>query len=65
MTPVQVDWLTLLLAPFALVGLVVAFPAIRSAIKRGEPAPGWAKAVQGVAVTCALLIALLNVTRSP
>ncbi|WP_328439607.1 hypothetical protein OHA71_25620 [Streptomyces sp. NBC_00444] len=64
MTPVQVDWLTLLLAPFALVGLVVAFPAIRSAIKRGEPAPGWAKGIQGVAVTCALLIALLNVART-
>ncbi|MGW0756952.1 hypothetical protein ACWD1Y_10770 [Streptomyces sp. NPDC002814] len=34
-------------------------------IEWGEPAPGWAKAVQGVAITCALLIALLNVTRSP
>jgi hypothetical protein len=64
MTPVQVDWLTLLLAPFAVVGLLVALPAMRSAIKSGKPAPGWAKALQGVGITCALLIALLNVTRS-
>lgn len=64
MTPVQVNWLTLLLAPLAVVGLVVAFTAARSAAKRGEPTPGWGKAVQGVAITLVLLVAFMNMAAS-
>ncbi|MDO0913346.1 hypothetical protein QQM39_21610 [Streptomyces sp. DT2A-34] len=64
MTPVQVNWLTLVLAPLAVVGLVVAFTAARSAAKRGEPMPGWGKAVQGVAIAFVLLVALMNMTAS-
>lgn len=60
MTPVQVNWLTLVLAPLSVVGLLVAFVAARSAAGRGEPMPGWAKAVQGVAVAFVLLVAVMN-----
>lgn len=64
MTPVQANWLTLVLAPLAVVGLVVAFVAARSAARRGEPMPGWGKAVQGVAVAFVLLMAVMNMTVS-
>ncbi|MFF6979172.1 hypothetical protein ACFZAV_15815 [Streptomyces sp. NPDC008343] len=60
MTPVQVNWLTLLFAPIAVIGLVVAFVAARSAAQRGEPAPGWGKAVQGVAIVLVMLVAFMN-----
>lgn len=64
MTRVQVDWLTLLLAPIAVVGLVVAFTARQSASRKGEPMPGWATATQGVAITCVLLVAVMNMASS-
>ena len=64
MTPVQADWLTLLLAPIGVVGLVVAATARISASRRGEPMPGWANAVQGVSIACVLLIAVMNVAVS-
>ncbi|KUL33538.1 hypothetical protein [Streptomyces regalis] len=64
MTPVQVNWLTLVLAPLAVVGLVVAFTAARSAAKKGEPMPGWGKVVQGVAIAFVLLMALMNMAWS-
>ncbi|NUP20677.1 MAG: hypothetical protein HOZ81_32280 [Streptomyces sp.] len=64
MTRVQIDWLTLVLAPLAVIGLVVAFTAARSATKRGEPMPGWGKAVQGVSIAFVLLVAVLNMTAS-
>ncbi|AZQ36131.1 hypothetical protein EJ357_23790 [Streptomyces cyaneochromogenes] len=60
MTPVQVNWLTLLLAPIAVVGLVVALGAKLSSSRRGEPMPGWANAVQGAAIAVVLLVAILN-----
>ncbi|MFE5816071.1 hypothetical protein [Streptomyces sp. NPDC056479] len=64
MTPVQANWLTLLLAPIAVVGLVVAFTAARSASRRGEPMPGWGKTVQGVAIALVVLVAVMNMASS-
>ncbi|MFJ8754924.1 hypothetical protein ACIREO_37290 [Streptomyces sp. NPDC102441] len=60
MTPVQVDWLSVLLGPVVIVALLVAFFAGRSASKAGEPMPGWGKAVQGVAIALALFVAFMN-----
>ncbi|ARQ67753.1 hypothetical protein [Streptomyces marincola] len=60
MTPVQVDWLTLLLGPLAAAMLLTALVAGRSAIKRGEPTPGWSKAVQGVGMIFVLSVAVIN-----
>ncbi|MGY0059020.1 hypothetical protein ACWY4P_21105 [Streptomyces sp. LZ34] len=62
MTPVQVDWLSLVLGPIVVVTLAIAFFAARSASKRGEPMPGWAKAVQGVGIAGALFVAFINMT---
>ncbi|MFI1331113.1 hypothetical protein ACH4U7_13415 [Streptomyces sp. NPDC020845] len=62
MTPVQVDWLSVLLGPIVLVGLALAFFAARSASRRGEPMPGWGKAVQGVAIALAMFVAVANMT---
>ncbi|WP_369170759.1 hypothetical protein AB5J49_24475 [Streptomyces sp. R28] len=64
MTPVQINWLTLILAPLGVIGLLVAFTAARSAAGRGEPMPGWGKAVQGVAIAFVLLVALMNLAAS-
>ena len=60
MTPVQVDWLSVLLGPIVIVALVVAFSAGRSATKTGEPMPSWGKAVQGVAIALVLFVAFIN-----
>ncbi|MER5217780.1 hypothetical protein ABT063_46555 [Streptomyces sp. NPDC002838] len=60
MTPVQVDWLSVLLGPVVIVALVVAFSAARSASKTGEPMPHWGKVVQGVAIALALFVAFMN-----
>lgn len=64
MTPVQINWLTLLFAPIGVVALLVAFSAARSAAKRGEPMPGWGKAVQGVGVAFVLVVAFVNMAWS-
>jgi hypothetical protein len=61
MTQVQIDWLTLLLAPIAVVSLVLSFFATRTATRTGEPMPGWAKVVQGVGIVTVMLVALLNI----
>jgi hypothetical protein len=45
MTPVQVNWLTLVLAPLAVVGLAVALTAARSAARKGEQ-PGAGGGIQ-------------------
>jgi hypothetical protein len=60
MTPVQVDWLSVLLGPIAIVALVLAFSARRSAAKKGEPMPDWGKGVQGVGMALVLFVALIN-----
>lgn len=60
MTPVQVDWLSVLLGPIVIVALVVAFSAGRSASKTGKPMPSWGKAVQGVAMALAIFVAFMN-----
>ncbi|MBA6441019.1 MULTISPECIES: hypothetical protein [Streptomyces] len=60
MTPVQVDWLSIVLGPLALVALAFAFSAQRSAVKRGESMPGWGKAAQGVGIAFVLFVALSN-----
>ncbi|MET9965256.1 hypothetical protein ABZZ80_04850 [Streptomyces sp. NPDC006356] len=64
MTRVQIDWLTLLLAPLAVAGLLIAFTARQSAARRGEPMPRWGNAVQGVAIVFVLLVALMNMAGS-
>ncbi|MGW6905915.1 hypothetical protein [Streptomyces sp. NPDC054940] len=64
MTQVQVDWLTLLLAPIGVIGLLVAFTARQSASRKGEPMPGWATATQGVAIVFVLLVAVMNMAGS-
>ncbi|MDN3056029.1 hypothetical protein PH213_16025 [Streptomyces sp. SRF1] len=60
MTPVHVDWLSLVFGPLALIALWSAFFAQRAAARRGESAPGWGKAVQGVGMVLLLLVALSN-----
>ncbi|MDT0545887.1 MULTISPECIES: hypothetical protein [Streptomyces] len=60
MTPVQVDWLSVLLGPIVLVALAFAFFAARSASKRSEPMPGWGKVAQGVAIALAMFVAVAN-----
>jgi hypothetical protein len=64
MTPVQVDWLSILLGPIVLVTLAIAFFAARSASKRGEPMPGWGKVVQGVGIALAIFVAVANMAWS-
>ncbi|MDT0266717.1 hypothetical protein RM844_10470 [Streptomyces sp. DSM 44915] len=61
MTAVQADWLTLLCAAVVVLTLPLAFGARRSALKRGEPMPGWGNALQGVGLVAVLLMALVNV----
>ncbi|MES4900910.1 MULTISPECIES: hypothetical protein [unclassified Streptomyces] len=60
MTPVQVDWLSLLLGPLVVVTLMLAFFTARSASKRGEPMPRWGKVLQAVGITLAMLVAVAN-----
>ncbi|OPF78705.1 hypothetical protein VT50_0218265 [Streptomyces antioxidans] len=60
MTPVQVNWLSIVLGPIAVIALLSAFSAQRSAVKRGESMPGWGKAVQGVGIVFVLFVALSN-----
>ncbi|MEU8873467.1 hypothetical protein AB0D24_20265 [Streptomyces javensis] len=60
MTPVQVDWLSIVLGPLALIALAFAFSAQRSAVKRGASIPGWGKAAQGVGIAFVLFVALSN-----
>ncbi|MDX3226110.1 hypothetical protein [Streptomyces sp. ME19-01-6] len=62
MTPVQVDWLSIVLGPLVLVTLAIAFFTARSASKRGEPMPGWGKVLQAVGITLAMLVAVANMT---
>lgn len=61
MTPVQVDWLSILFGPIVVVALALAFFARRSTAKSGEPMPDWRKAAQGVGVALALFVAFINV----
>ncbi|MER5227223.1 hypothetical protein [Streptomyces flaveus] len=63
MTTVQVNWMTLVLSPIVVVGLVVAFFAARSAAKAGEPMPSWGKTVQGMAIAAVMTIAFAQLTR--
>jgi hypothetical protein len=60
MTEVQVAWLSVVLGPIALVALICAVSARHSASRRGEPMPDWGKVAQGVAITLALAVALIN-----
>jgi hypothetical protein len=61
LTPVQADWLTLLLAPIVFISLGLALFSRRSASKDGAPVPGWGKAAQWVGLAAAILMALVNV----
>ncbi|MCQ8834823.1 hypothetical protein [Streptomyces malaysiensis] len=60
MTPVQVDWLSIVFGPLALIAFAFAFSAQRSASKRGESMPGWGKTVQGVGMGLVLFVAFSN-----
>ncbi|MGK5534306.1 hypothetical protein [Streptomyces sp. URMC 129] len=60
MDPVRVDLLTVLFGPLALIALVLAYSARRSASGRGEPMPDWGTFAQGVAITLALVVAFLQ-----
>lgn len=61
LTPVQVDWLTLLLAPIVLISLGLAVFSRRSAANNGVPIPGWGKAAQGVGIVAAILLGLMQI----
>ncbi|MBO3677259.1 hypothetical protein [Streptomyces sp. NEAU-YJ-81] len=60
MTPVQVDWLSIVFAPIGVIALVCAFFARRSSSQRDEPMPAWGKAVQGVGMVLVMCVALTN-----
>ncbi|MEO3849390.1 hypothetical protein ABGB09_17410 [Streptomyces sp. B8F3] len=60
MTPVQVNWLSLVFGPVAVVLLLTALTANRSATRRGDRVPGWAKAAQGVGAVLVLCVAAAN-----
>ncbi|RKN44028.1 hypothetical protein [Streptomyces hoynatensis] len=60
MTPVQVDWLTLLFCALGLPALLIGYSLGRSAVRRGEPMPGRAKATQGVGMALLLSVALMH-----
>jgi len=60
MTPVQVDWLTLLLCALGLPALLIGFRAGFPAVRRGERMPSWVRATQGVGATLLMAVALIN-----
>lgn len=63
MTPVQGAWLTLVLAPVALIALTVGFVASRP--KPGREVPPWAKGVKTVGLVAVLLVAFIQIMTSP
>ncbi|MGI5215876.1 hypothetical protein [Plantactinospora sp. CA-290183] len=61
LTPVQVDWLTLLLGPIVLISLGLAVFSRRSASNSDAPIPGWGKAAQVVGIVAAMLLLLIQI----
>ncbi|WBB57782.1 hypothetical protein O7599_19040 [Streptomyces sp. WMMC500] len=60
MTPVQVDWLSLVFGPVGIILILAAFFTARSAGRRGDRVPGWAKAAQAMGMVLVLCMALAN-----
>ncbi|WP_407565856.1 hypothetical protein [Streptomyces sp. 184] len=60
MTPVQVDWLSLVFGPVVVILLLTAFFTARSAARKGDRVPGWTKAAQNVGIVLAVCVALAN-----
>lgn len=60
MTPVQVDWLSVVLGPIALIALVVAVFGRRAAARTDRPTPGWTTGAQLTAVALAVFVAVIN-----
>ena len=60
MTQVQVDWLTVVLGPVALVALMIGVGTAWAAAQRSAPVPTGSRVAQVVAVVLALFIAVIH-----
>lgn len=64
MSPVQVDWLSVVFAPVIMISLGLAFVAARrkSAREEGGPRlPTWGRVAQGIGVFSALFVGFIHV----